>query len=164
MLIVLHTQLTERRSRVHFTGHSASGEGQPGRELIDIISPGGTTAIHRCHNKGEYKMRCPPIYELFDKFEPHLLARRKYSSTSCCMQLWIEMEVKPMSDRDVSIIYGSRYIMYDTKSCLWVLSFFGRHVASWATAMHSYRRARRKCLLTISCALSGQHFCVHVKF
>lgn len=60
--------------------------GKPGKEQIDIRSPGGSTAIHRRHNKGEYKMLCPPIYELFDKFEPHLFARRKYSSTSCRMQ------------------------------------------------------------------------------
>jgi len=92
--------------------------GKPGHGLIDIRSPGGSNAIHRCHDKGEYKMRCPAIYELFDKFEPRLLARQKYSSTSCRMQPGIEMEVKPMSDRDVSIIYGSQYIMYDTKSCL----------------------------------------------
>jgi hypothetical protein len=47
----------------------------PAKELTDIRSPGGSTAIHRCHKKNE-KIKCdgPPKYELFDKFYPHLLA------------------------------------------------------------------------------------------
>jgi hypothetical protein len=56
-LIIFYAELMECRNRFHFRDMVKVDNVIPGKELFDVKSPGGSTAIHRCHNKGQYKMR-----------------------------------------------------------------------------------------------------------